>query len=162
MRLALALIALCAVLPGAASASVGGKLFVKEGCSGCHTLIAAGATGKVGPDLSYVNPNSFQVTRKVLEGGGGMPSFRGKMSSAQIATLAYWVSWAANLAVLSVPQVKTIQRHLAKLGYFHQAPNGVYGPLTTAAVETFQRSAGISATGIWGSKTAAAVTHKLG
>jgi len=33
---------------------LGKQLFAQNGCSGCHTLAAAGATGKVGPDLDRV------------------------------------------------------------------------------------------------------------
>jgi cytochrome c oxidase subunit 2 len=36
---------------GQAAAPSGEELFNSEGCSGCHTLKAAGATAKVGPDL---------------------------------------------------------------------------------------------------------------
>ena len=158
----MALAVVCLGAPAGGSASTGGDLFAHEGCAACHTLIAAGATGKVGPDLSYLNPNAVIVAARVRSGGGGMPSFRGKLSSAQIATLAYWVSWAANLGTLSPPRVKTIQTHLTKLGYFQQKATGVYGPATTAAVEAFQKQAGLPATGIWGPQTAAAVTKRLG
>jgi cytochrome c oxidase subunit 2 len=36
---------------GGAAAPSGEDLFTSNGCSGCHTLAAAGATAKVGPDL---------------------------------------------------------------------------------------------------------------
>ena len=36
---------------GQAAAPDGEQLFTSEGCSGCHTLKAAGSTAKVGPDL---------------------------------------------------------------------------------------------------------------
>ena len=146
----------------AASASPGSRLFTQEGCSSCHTLVAAGASGKVGPDLTYLNPTTATVIGKVLHGGGGMPSFRHKLSSSQVATLAYWVSWAANLGILSAARVSTIQKHLAKLGYFHRPPTGVYAATTTAAVERFQKLAGLPPTGIWGPETAAAVARRLG
>lgn len=35
----------------AASAAAGKAVFASAGCSGCHTLAAAGATGTIGPDL---------------------------------------------------------------------------------------------------------------
>lgn len=44
---------------GAASAATlaaGRQAFESNGCSGCHTLAAAGATGTVGPDLDRVLP----------------------------------------------------------------------------------------------------------
>jgi cytochrome c oxidase subunit II len=37
--------------PSAASPAAGQALFTSSGCSGCHTLAAAGATGTVGPNL---------------------------------------------------------------------------------------------------------------
>ena len=36
---------------GGAAAPSGEELFTSSGCAGCHTLAAAGATAKVGPDL---------------------------------------------------------------------------------------------------------------
>ena len=36
---------------GGASAAAGKQVFAANGCASCHTLKAAGATGKVGPDL---------------------------------------------------------------------------------------------------------------
>jgi hypothetical protein len=159
--LAAVVVAACLAVPGIVDASPGGDLFSKEGCASCHTLIAAGATGTVGPDLSYLNPTIAVVVSKLLSGGGGMPSYRGAFSRSQLAMFAYWVSWAANLAVLSPSRVKTIQRHLAKLGYFHHRLTNVYGPATTAAVKTFQKANGLSATGIWGPRTAAAVARQL-
>ena len=36
---------------GGAATAAGKKAFTDNGCSSCHTLAAAGATGKVGPDL---------------------------------------------------------------------------------------------------------------
>jgi cytochrome c oxidase subunit 2 len=36
---------------GGGQAPSGEELFTSAGCSGCHTLAAAGATAKVGPDL---------------------------------------------------------------------------------------------------------------
>jgi hypothetical protein len=146
---------------GFASASLGGQLFAHEGCANCHRLIAAGANSTVGPDLSYLNPTIAVVVGKVLGGGGGMPSYRGAMSRKQLATLAYWTSWAANLATLSRARVKAIQEHLAKLGYYHHPINGVYGPTTTVAVEAFQKANHINPTGIWGPSTAAAVARRL-
>jgi mono/diheme cytochrome c family protein len=36
---------------GGAASAAGKKAFTDNGCSSCHTLAAAGATGKIGPDL---------------------------------------------------------------------------------------------------------------
>ena len=42
---------------------------------------AAGATGKVGPNLDELRPNQGTVAQQVRNGGNGMPSFTGKLSA---------------------------------------------------------------------------------
>jgi mono/diheme cytochrome c family protein len=74
-----------------ASAGGGEQLF-KDNCSTCHTLAAAGATGKVGPDLDQLKPGPELVTSQVNTGGGAMPSFKGKLSDDQIKQIADYVS----------------------------------------------------------------------
>jgi cytochrome c553 len=172
-------IAIVLALPGPAAASTGPQLFAQAGCSGCHTLAAAGATGQGGPNLDALRPSAGAVQAQVTSGGGGMPSFGGTLSSAQISTLAAWVSSVAGgspaaasspasgsvspaAAGLSPTTVRRIQRKLARLGFFHHVVTGFYGPVTTAAVAAFQRSAGLSVDGLWGPKTAAAVARRLG
>jgi hypothetical protein len=61
----------------------------------------------------------------------------------------------------SGPQTKRLQRALASLGDDPGAIDGSYGPLTKKAVETFQRSAGLTADGIFGPKTKAALQRAL-
>ena len=39
---------------GKANPAAGKKVFADNGCSGCHTFQAAGATGSIGPDLDEV------------------------------------------------------------------------------------------------------------
>jgi mono/diheme cytochrome c family protein len=78
------------------SASPGAKLFAEAGCGGCHALEAAGASGRVGPDLDQVSPDVATVVSQVENGGGGMPSFRSKLSSAQIRELAGFVADATH------------------------------------------------------------------
>ncbi len=41
---------------GGGQAAAGKQVFLSNGCGGCHTLAAAGASGKVGPDLDKVLP----------------------------------------------------------------------------------------------------------
>ena len=48
-----------------------GKVFFKGYCSGCHTLKAAGATGRVGPNLDKLKPSYARVVRQVTTGGTG-------------------------------------------------------------------------------------------
>jgi mono/diheme cytochrome c family protein len=74
-----------------ATASGGEQLF-KDNCSSCHTLAAAGASGKVGPDLDQLRPGPELVTTQVNNGGGAMPAFKGKLTDDQIKQIADYVS----------------------------------------------------------------------
>jgi cytochrome c6 len=70
----------------------GAKVFSDAGCKNCHTLKAAGASGTVGPNLDKLQPSSDLVVKQVNTGGGAMPSFKGKLSDAQIKAVADYVS----------------------------------------------------------------------
>ena len=72
-------------------ATAGKALFTQQGCTGCHTLKAAGASGTVGPNLDQLKPNFDAVVHQVENGGGAMPSFRGSMSEQQIRNVAAFV-----------------------------------------------------------------------
>jgi mono/diheme cytochrome c family protein len=73
----------------------GAAIFKGSGCAGCHTLAAAGGTGTVGPNLDQVKPSTAIVAHQVTVGGGVMPSFKGKLSAAQIQAVANYVSSSA-------------------------------------------------------------------
>jgi mono/diheme cytochrome c family protein len=95
------LVLACAVVlalaaPGCGGDSQGKKLFTSAGCSSCHTLADAGATGQVGPNLDVMRPMSTQVAAIVAQGGGGMPSFGGQLSSDQIKAVADYVESATH------------------------------------------------------------------
>jgi mono/diheme cytochrome c family protein len=81
---------------GTQSTQISGKaVFTSAGCSRCHTLKDAGATGSVGPNLDQVQPSAADVSQIVKSGSGVMPSFSGKLSDAQIAAVATYVSSVA-------------------------------------------------------------------
>jgi uncharacterized membrane protein len=91
-----------AIKPSGESASAtpgdvaaGKTVFATAGCTGCHTLADAGATGTVGPNLDAVKPSDALVVERVTNGEGGMPSFRSKLSDAQIQDVAAYVSSVA-------------------------------------------------------------------
>jgi mono/diheme cytochrome c family protein len=67
----------------------------RRDCSSCHTLAAAKATGNVGPNLDQLKPPDALVLRQVTNGGGGMPAFGGRLSSAEIKAVAKYVSSVA-------------------------------------------------------------------
>ena len=73
----------------------GKKVFASAGCSGCHTLKAAGATGNIGPNLDALKPSEAIVQHQVEVGGGAMPAFKGQLSATQIQDVAAYVSSAA-------------------------------------------------------------------
>jgi len=50
-------------------------------------------------------------------------------------------------------EVKDLQQQLKKLGYFKEEITGYFGPVTEAAVKSFQKKSGISADGVVGSGT---------
>ena len=172
--LAAAAAAAVTLFPAAAAAGTGPQVWSQAGCGGCHTLRAAGATGSAGPDLDALRPSSAAVASQVTYGGGGMPSFGSSLTASEIQSLASWVSSVAGGATTSTPgtaagaapsmpvaKVRRLQRDLAKLGFFHHVVTGYYGPITTKAVRRFQRSVGLTADGIWGPKSEAALKARL-
>jgi len=71
---------------------VAGKaLFLKSGCTGCHTLADAHATGTVGPNLDQAKPDYRKATARVTLGRNAMPSFKGQLTDQQIADVAAYV-----------------------------------------------------------------------
>jgi cbb3-type cytochrome c oxidase subunit III len=79
--------------PAAPGGGTDGKtVFATAGCTGCHTLAAVGSTGTVGPNLDQAKPSKELVIDRVTNGQGGMPSFKGQLSEAQIEAVATYVS----------------------------------------------------------------------
>lgn len=80
-----------------------------------------------------------------------------------IATTYHFENSAeVTLAALSSSQVKSVQTKLKRWGYYFGAVDGIYGPKTKAAVISFQKKNGLTADGIVGKKTAAAMGISLG
>jgi mono/diheme cytochrome c family protein len=72
-------------------ATAGKAVFASAGCGACHTLKAAGATGKVGPNLDQLKPPYDKVVHQVEVGGGPMPAFKGSLTTKQIQDVAAFV-----------------------------------------------------------------------
>ena len=72
-------------------ANEGKKIFASAGCSGCHTLADANATGTVGPNLDDAKPDYRLATARVTNGKGVMPTFKGQLTDQQIADVASYV-----------------------------------------------------------------------
>jgi mono/diheme cytochrome c family protein len=72
-----------------------GEAIFSENCGGCHTLAAAGTSGTVGPNLDeHMKEHMLgisDVEEQVRNGGGGMPAFEGKLTDAQIKSVAEYV-----------------------------------------------------------------------
>jgi mono/diheme cytochrome c family protein len=90
------------------SPAEGKQLFTAQGCSGCHTLAAAGSTGQTGPDLDkYLKgkPASF-ITQSIVDpnaviasgyGPNIMPqTFGDSLSPTQIDSLVQFVEQGVN------------------------------------------------------------------
>jgi uncharacterized membrane protein len=70
----------------------GKAVFASAACGSCHTLQASGATGTIGPNLDAARPSSARVREMVTNGKGVMPPFGSKLSDAEIAAVAAYVS----------------------------------------------------------------------
>ena len=80
---------------GKITATDGKTIFQTAGCTGCHTLKDSGATGTIGPNLDQKKPPAQLVVMRVTNGKRAMPSFKDKLSSAQIEAVAKYVSSVA-------------------------------------------------------------------
>ena len=86
------------VKKGAGAEAAGGRatdgkaIFNSAGCSGCHTLAAAGSTGTTGPNLDQSKPSLELAIDRVTNGKGNMPSFKDSLSQEQIRAVAQFVS----------------------------------------------------------------------
>jgi mono/diheme cytochrome c family protein len=75
-----------------APAATDAAALFEDNCSSCHTLAAANASGRVGPNLDDLRPGPDLVKTQVTNGGGSMPSFKGSLSPAQIQAIADYVA----------------------------------------------------------------------
>ncbi len=79
---------------GASGAASGAMVFTQN-CASCHTLAAAHATGAIGPNLDQSKPSQAKVASQVTNGGGGMPSFGGRLTKQQIDAVSQFVATSA-------------------------------------------------------------------
>jgi mono/diheme cytochrome c family protein len=61
-------------------------------CGSCHTLQSAGTSGQVGPNLDGLSLDAAGIEAIVRDGRGGMPSFGGDLSDAEISAVASFVA----------------------------------------------------------------------
>ncbi|MDO8213215.1 c-type cytochrome [Conexibacter sp. CPCC 206217] len=74
------------------AAEAKGRAQFGETCANCHTLAAADAVGKVGPDLDIVRPDRALVLTMIRAGSGQMPP--GLLSGTQAQDVAAFVAAA--------------------------------------------------------------------
>jgi mono/diheme cytochrome c family protein len=82
-------------IPADARPAPGAAVFTSAGCGSCHTLAAAGSHGQIGPNLDRLRPSFSTVQKQVVNGGGAMPSFAGRLTTAQIRDVAAFVATRA-------------------------------------------------------------------
>jgi len=80
---------------GGADLVAGKAAWDKGSCGGCHALEAADASGSVGPNLDTLKPDESTVEHQVINGGGGMPPYKGVLSDEQIKAVAAYVAESA-------------------------------------------------------------------
>jgi quinohemoprotein ethanol dehydrogenase len=76
----------------AAATAAAGKAVFASNCATCHGTAGTGGNG--GPDLTS-RPGAKQtasVVKQVRNGGGGMPAFKGQLTSKEIAAVAAYVT----------------------------------------------------------------------
>jgi mono/diheme cytochrome c family protein len=74
---------------------LGREVFSKQAqpsCGLCHTLLDAGASGSIGPNLDEIELSPERVITAVRSGVGVMPSFAKVLSNDQIEAVAHYVS----------------------------------------------------------------------
>lgn len=79
-----------AAQPGGA-APAGVETIYKNNCMSCH---GQNLEGRVGPDLRKIGDkyDRAQIAAVIRDGKGSMPSFKGRLSDAQIDELAAWLA----------------------------------------------------------------------
>jgi mono/diheme cytochrome c family protein len=80
---------------GEIEATEGRAIFASAGCGSCHVLADADASGTIGPNLDQSQPSVELAIERVTNGSGQMPSFRDRLTEAQIRAVAEYVSEAA-------------------------------------------------------------------
>ena len=77
--------------PGAGDATAGAAVF-SANCAVCHGADGKGGNG--GPDLTTIESAKVRskVVSQVTNGGGGMPAFKGTLTSKQINDVSAYVT----------------------------------------------------------------------
>ncbi|NOU94436.1 c-type cytochrome [Paenibacillus sp. LMG 31456] len=73
------------------SGATDAETLYKSSCIACH---GANLEGKAGPSLQKIGSKlgKEQIVTKIQNGGGGMPSYDGKLKDKEIQLLSEWLS----------------------------------------------------------------------
>jgi mono/diheme cytochrome c family protein/uncharacterized cupredoxin-like copper-binding protein len=75
--------------------NAGRQIFTSVGCTGCHSLVAAGSIG--GVDLDSLKPSLAVAIDNITNGNSeGMPAWSGQLTKTQIQNVAAFVYCATN------------------------------------------------------------------
>lgn len=77
------------------TATSGADIFKAANCSSCHTLAAASAEGRIGPNLDDEKPSVELAKGFITDGAGSMPAFKNRLSEEQIDAVATYVAEVA-------------------------------------------------------------------
>ncbi len=81
---------------GEGDPEAGRAIFTGEaGCSGCHTLAEADASGTVGPNLDETQPSFDVAVTTITNGRGAMPAFEDRLTEERIGDVAAFVAEAS-------------------------------------------------------------------
>ena len=157
LRLIVTVICITAVLFATAPGALAASLTLKTGSTGSEVtklqnkLIQLGYTDFTSATGNYGSATKTAVVRFQSNNGltadgiaGSATQSRLYSSSAKSLTLKEGSSGEA---------VQTLQLRLKSLGYFSGTGTGYYGPVTKAAVITFQKAVGLIADGVAGPQT---------
>ena len=132
--------------------SAGARVFATAGCGSCHTLAAAGSAGLIGPNLDQLAPDRGTVEAQVTSGGGGMPSFAKRLTRAQIAAVATYVSKSASgvgagkVIAFKPDGTKISDCHSDAACYLQAFGNLAYEDGPTVALARFTKTIGTNST----------------
>lgn len=116
-------------------------------------VAAASGNGSRSPD-----PAGLHVTNDNRPGHSPADIRRKSHAGAQRPDPVLLEAGSGYQQVGGSPRVRTLQRELLRFGFAPGPIDGLYGPLTTAAVERFQSAHDLSVDGIVGSRTQATLS----
>ena len=77
--------------------NLGKEIFLeKANCAMCHTLLDAGSSGDIGPNLDILKPQISQTIMAVTNGIGVMPAWEGILTEEEIEAVAYYIFMNTN------------------------------------------------------------------